>query len=237
MLRPGGDNPGGEARRDEWAKAHFSFDRNAGRAVMMTFSVEQIRTAADRVAASHGLEVVEIEYAGDGKHRLLRISIEKNREERLRAAESHAAQGNGKDGAPHAAAEPAGEAALDRLAWVTHEDCERFSRDLGPLLDVESLTPESSYTLEVSSPGLDRKLHGAVDFERFRGALVKLQTFAPVSGNRHWQGRLIEVRSGGIAIQPGQMREKKSSKNATAARETLQIDFSNIERANLVPEF
>jgi len=218
-------------------KPTFLLIGTLGDAAMMTFSLEQIRAAADRVAASHGLEIVEIEYVGGGKHQLLRIFIEKNREERARAAENHARQREMEKGKPEGGAEPAAEAALDRLAWVTHEDCEHLSRDLGPLLDVEGLAPESGYTLEVSSPGLDRKLSDPADFERFQGALVKVQTFAPVSGSRHWQGRVAEVRPAGIALQPEQAREKKNCRKAAAAQETFQIDFSNIEKANLVPEF
>lgn len=218
-------------------KPTFLLIGTLGDAAMMTFSLEQIRAAADRVAASHGLDIVEIEYLGGGKHRLLRIFIEKNREERARAAENHARQRDMEHGKPEGGVELAGEAALDRLAWITHEDCEHLSRDLGALLDVEGLTPESSYTLEVSSPGLDRKLSAPADFERFQGALVKIQTFAPVSGSRHWQGRLAEVRPGGIVLRPEQAREKRTSRKAVAAQETFQIDFSNIEKANLVPEF
>ena len=108
---------GGETRRDEWAKAHFSFERNAvGEAAMMTFNLEQIRQAASRVAASHQLEIVEIDYLGGSKHRILRIFIEKNREERVRcAAEAEALrEGEGKSEVPAHA--PAGNA-LDRLAW------------------------------------------------------------------------------------------------------------------------
>lgn len=218
-------------------KPTFLLIGTLGDAAMMTFSLERVRAAADRVAASHGLEIVEIEYVGGGKHRLLRIFIEKNREERARAAENRARQQEMEKGSPEGGSEPAGEGALDRLAWVTHEDCERLSRDLGPLLDVEDLAPGFSYTLEVSSPGLDRKLSAPADFERFQGALVKVQTFAPAGGSRHWQGRLVEVRPGGIALRPEQAREKKNSRKMAAAQETLQIDFSNIEKANLVPEF
>ena len=53
---------------------------------------------------------------------------------------------------------------------MTHEDCADFSRDFGVLLDVEDLVPGAEYTLEASSPGLDRKLSRAEDFERFQGA-------------------------------------------------------------------
>ena len=67
----------------------------------------------------------------------------------------------------------------------------QFSRDFGVLLDVEDLVPGAEYTLEASSPGLDRKLSRQEDFERFTGCLVKVQTFEPIRNNRHWQGRLV----------------------------------------------
>ncbi|MDX6462790.1 MAG: ribosome maturation factor RimP, partial [Acidobacteriaceae bacterium] len=120
-------------------------------AAIMALSIEEIRRTADRVAASHGLDVVEIEYLGGSKHRVLRVFIEQNAEQRARraqeASEQNLLEHLGPDGV-----------ALDQLAWVTHEDCERFSRDFGTVIDVEGLVPVDDYTLEVSSPGLDRKL-------------------------------------------------------------------------------
>ena len=192
-------------------------------AIRMAFDVEQIRSTAQRVAASHGLDVVDLEFHGGAKHRILRIFIEKNAEERRKLAEIPAAEQVG----------------ADRLAGVTHEDCEVFSRDFGTVLDVEDLIPGSEYTLEVSSPGLDRKLHGADDFRRFSGMLAKVQTFDPVSGNRHWQGRLTEVNEKSIRLDLGEARQKKSRRApapANAARD-VEIALNNIEKAQLVPEF
>jgi ribosome maturation factor RimP len=83
-----------------------------------------------------------------------------------------------------------GTLSLEQFSGITHEDCAAFSRDFGVLLDVEDLVPGAEYTLEASSPGLDRKLTRPEDFERFLGSLVKVQTFEPVRNNRHWQGRL-----------------------------------------------
>jgi ribosome maturation factor RimP len=198
---------------------------------VMTLKLDQIRHAADRVAASHRLEVVEIEYLGGSKHRALRVFIEKDRVERARLADA------AKAASAESATEHAGEAAaLDQLAWVTHEDCEQFSRDFGTLLDVEDLVPGAQYTLEVSSPGLDRKLTKLADYERFRGGLVKVQTFTPIAGNRHWQGRLTEVKADGIVLDLTAMKHRSGKKSKTAV-EAQDIDFSNIEKANLVPEF
>src|SRR6476661_10953704 len=65
---------------------------------------------------------------------------------------------------------------IDKPAGVTHEDCASLSREVGNILDVEDAMPGGAYVLEVSSPGLDRKLSRAGDFERFRGSRVKLTT-------------------------------------------------------------
>jgi ribosome maturation factor RimP len=199
----------------------------------MALSLEQIRQAADRVAASHRLEVVEIEFLGGSKHRLLRIFIEKNREERARLAEVARAASAGGEELEHPGSEAA---ALDQLAWVTHDDCERFSRDFGTLLDVEDLVPGSEYTLEVSSPGLDRKLTSRADYERFRQSLVKVQTLEPLAGNRHWQGRLTEVNSEGIVLDLTAVRQRSGKKKGKVASEAQEIAFSNIEKAHLIPE-
>ena len=203
----------------------------------MAFDSDQIRATAQRVAASHGLDVVEIEFLGGAKHRMLRVFIEKNAEERQKLAQEARV-----DSGHTEAAEFAG---LDQLAGVTHGDCEAFSRDLGTVLDVEDLIPGGEYTLEVSSPGLDRKLHGREDFRRFQGMLTKVQTFEPVAGNRHWQGRLTGVAETSIRIRvqgKSQKRGKKgtghtASGSETAGAQEVEIALNNIEKAQLVPEF
>ncbi len=125
--------------------------------------------------------------------------------------------------------------ALDQLAWVTHEDCERFSRDFGTVIDVEELVPVDDYTLEVSSPGLDRKLATRADYERFQASPVKVQTFTPVAGNRHWLGKLTEVKPEGIVLDLT-AKKQKGSKKGPAPVQTVEIAFANIEKANLAPE-
>jgi ribosome maturation factor RimP len=199
----------------------------------MSLSLEQIRHAADRVAASHGLDVVEIEYLGGGKQRILRVFIEQNAEHRARrAVEAVAVPGEEQGLLMKLEAEGI---ALDQLAWVTHEDCERFSRDFGTVIDVENLVPANDYTLEVSSPGLDRKLETRSDYERFQASLVKVRTFTPVAGNRHWQGKLTEVKPEGIVLDLT-AKKQKGSKKASVPVQTVEIAFANIEKANLVPE-
>jgi ribosome maturation factor RimP len=195
----------------------------------MALSLDQIRTAAQRVAASHGLDVVDVEYRAGAKPRALCIFIEKNAEQRARLA---AETGEIPEGV-----------AAEKLSGVTHEDCSVFSRDFGTLMDVEDLIPGTEYTLEVSSPGLDRKLRTQADFERFLGSLVKLQTFEPVAGNRHWQGRLTQVNERSILLDLSALKQKgkgskaKAKESAKASQEPLEIAIANIEKANLIPEF
>lgn len=80
---------------------------------------------------------------------------------------------------------------IDKPAGITHADCQRVSDQVGIELDVEGLVP-GAYTLEVSSPGLTRKLSGAKDFEKSRGRVVKLQTREPIDGLRSFRGVLTE---------------------------------------------
>jgi ribosome maturation factor RimP len=194
----------------------------------MALDIQQIRQTADRVAASHGLEVVDIEYLGGSKHRVLRVFIEQNPEQRSlraqQAIEQNLTEHLGIGGIP-----------LDQLAWITHEDCEQFSRDFGTVIDVEELVPVDGYTLEVSSPGLDRKLTAQADFERFQASPVKVQTFTPIAGNRHWRGKLATVKPEGIVLEVPAGKQR-SSKKGPAAIQAVEIAFANIEKANLAPE-
>ena len=158
---------------------------------------EQVKQIADRVAASHGVEVWDIEFrGGGGKARMLRVYIDK----------------------------PEG---------VTHQDCENVSREMGTILDIEDVVKGSGYLLEVSSPGMDRKLRGAADYERFVGSLVKLQTLEPVNGSRHYEGRLTKFAGGTLTFQlPAKGKGKKQAPGAE-----IEIGLDNVAKANLVPEF
>src|SRR6266581_7566822 len=108
--------------------------------------VSKVEEIAQRVAASDGIEVVEVELKGGGNNQFLRISIDK----------------------------PQG---------VTHADCELVSQQVGTILDVEDVVP-GHYTLEVSSPGVERKLSKPGDFERFQGQKAKITLRDPVDGRR-----------------------------------------------------
>jgi ribosome maturation factor RimP len=163
----------------------------------MAFDEDRVRGIAERVAGSSGLEVVEIEFRGGGKSRMLRVF-------------------------------------LDKPAGVTHEDCAQFSREFGTILDVEDVVPGGTYVLEVSSPGLDRKLNRAADYERFAGSKVKLMTREPVNGNRHFEGRLESFRDGRLTLDLSEARRKQ--RPGAGSPQKLEIDLANVEKANLVPE-
>ncbi len=175
----------------------------------MALELDRVREIAERVAASSGLEVVEVELHGSGNARMLRVYLDKP-----------------------------GAAAGDPLAGVTHGDCANFSREFGTILDVADVMP-GSYTLEVSSPGLDRKLTKASDFERFVGSRVKLTTRQPLNNNRHFEGRLESFREGQLTLDlsVASKKSRKKQKEATAAHgQKIGIEFANVEKANLVPE-
>jgi len=189
----------------------------------MALNLDTIRATAERVAASHHLDVVDLEFQGAGKFRALRVFVEKNATERAKLAESGAE--NLPKGVP-----------VEALSGVTHEDCATFAQDFGTVLDVEDLIPGAEYTLEVSSPGLDRKLAKPEDFTRFQGSLVKLKTFTPVNNNRQWQGRLTRFADGLLTIDLTATKQKgKGKKHLT--EKIVEIPLANVEKANLVAEF
>jgi ribosome maturation factor RimP len=176
----------------------------------MALDVDRVREIAERVASSSGLEVVDVEFRGGGKSRMLRVYLDK----------------------------PAAGAVA--LAGVTHEDCANFSREFSTVLEVEDAAPDGSYTLEVSSPGLDRKLTRAADFERFTGSRMKLMTRHPVNNNRYFDGRLESFRDGrltlDLSVASKKSRKKMGAAVAAAAEQKIEIEFANVESANLVPE-
>lgn len=208
----------------------------------MALDLDKIRATGERVASSYGLEVVDVEFVGGGKHRVLRVSIEKDAAGReklaaeAKAAAERVAAGEAVDDGALPAAVLRGELSTEHLSGVTHEDCERFSHDFGTVIDVEDLVPGAEYTLEVSSPGLDRKLNHPVDYERFRDSLVKLQTFQPVAGNRHWQGRLTAAADGKITLDRSAIQAKGKAKKAAPTEALVEIELANVEKAQLIPE-
>jgi ribosome maturation factor RimP len=155
--------------------------------------LERIREAAERVAHSEGLEVFDVEWK-IGKDRFLRIYLDR-------------LPGPGN---------PEG-------LGVSHKDCERVSHHLSVILDVEELVPGPSYILEVSSPGLDRKLVKTADYERFVGRLAKIWLNEPIGNQRYLEGRLAGYSDGIVKL-------------AVKDREVC-LPYAAIKKANLKVEF
>ncbi len=110
---------------------------------------------------------------------------------------------------------------LDREGGVTLDDLTRLSRQLGDVLDVHDAVP-GAYTLEVSSPGINRRLRRPDHFQRYLGETVRVRTIAPVEGRRNFHGRLADVGTDGITV-------------ATSTG-THCIRFADIAQANYEPE-
>ncbi len=90
---------------------------------------------------------------------------------------------------------------IDREAsGVTLDDCEAVSRDLGTALDVEDIIPHA-YTLEVSSPGLDRTLSKTEHFMRFSGSMVKIKTFEQINGEKVFRGKLLGLAGDAVKLE------------------------------------
>jgi ribosome maturation factor RimP len=109
---------------------------------------------------------------------------------------------------------------IDKPEGISHADCELVSQQVGTILDVEDVMPGGSYTLEVSSPGLERKLLKARDFERFVGRKAKILLREPLENQRRWEGTLAGFSDGVITLEP-------------APGKSLQIGLQQVERANL----
>jgi ribosome maturation factor RimP len=164
-------------------------------------NLEKIRGAAERVARSEGLEIADVEWLV-GKERILRVFIDRLPD----------ASGNGAEHDPY--------------AKISHADCERVSQQLSVILDVEELLPGTPYVLEVSSPGMDRALKKAADFERFTGRLAKIVTTEPIENTKFFEGRLKGFADGNVRLE---LQSK-------VAREIV-VPLAMIRKANLVVEF
>jgi ribosome maturation factor RimP len=148
-------------------------------------NLEKIREAAERVARSEGMEIVDVEWK-TGRQRFLRVYIDK----------------------------PEG---------ISHRDCELVSQQLGVILDVEDLVPGPGYILEVSSPGLDRKLRTPADFQRFAGRRAKVVLSEPVEGSKFYEGRLAGFADGIVQLE--------------VSGRVVHVPLAIVRRANLVVEF
>jgi ribosome maturation factor RimP len=112
---------------------------------------------------------------------------------------------------------------IDKPGGVTHGDCEVVSNQVGGLLDVEDLIPYS-YTLEVSSPGIERGLYKRADYERFTGSRVKLRTSEAINGQRNFRGKLLGISGETVSLEADGVG-------------LIEIPFERIAKANIEYEF
>lgn len=112
---------------------------------------------------------------------------------------------------------------IDKPAGVTHQDCSEVSLQLGTILDVEDFI-HSAYTLEVSSPGLDRGLYKRADYERFAGSMAKVKTKRAIGNQRNFRGRLVGVEGDEVIFD-----DKTSG--------TVRIELDAIVKANLEVDY
>jgi len=161
--------------------------------------IDKVIEIAERVGASEGIEIVDVDLVGGGRNRVLRIFID--RPPVLGQASSRT---------------------LDPAApqGVTLADCEFISQHVGTILDVEDVIPGASYRLEVSSPGVERKLTKPREFERFVGHKVKVVLRQPVDNQRHLTGTLKSFAAGVITLEPGPGK-------------SVQFPLEQVEKANL----
>lgn len=159
----------------------------------MSDIVSQVRSIANRVATSYGLEIFDVSFRREGPGMVLRVQIDRP--------------------GPAATAEES----------VSVADCANVSRDLSAILDVDDVVA-AAYTLEVSSPGLDRPLTRPDDYERFAGRFAKLVLREPVDGQKYFKGRLGGIDSGHVLIDGEDQR-------------THRVPLDIIARANLEVEF
>jgi ribosome maturation factor RimP len=179
-------------------------------------NLDKIREAAERVARSEGLEIVDVEWKV-GRQRFLRVYID-----RVPLGTSGVeSRASGATTGESGALEPS-----SPHPQVSHADCEKVSKQLSVILDVEDLVPGPSYVLEISSPGMDRALARASDFERFAGRLAKISTIEPVGEAKFFEGRLKGFADGMVRME---LKGK-------AAR-VVELPLENIRKANLIVEF
>jgi len=108
---------------------------------------------------------------------------------------------------------------IDKPGGVTHEDCSAVSTHVGTVLDVEDFIP-GAYTLEVSSPGLERGLYEPRDYERFAGKMAKMKTRGAVGGQRNFRGRIVGLEGDDVLFD-----------DKTSGR--VRVPFSEVAKANL----
>jgi ribosome maturation factor RimP len=165
--------------------------------------IARIRAVVERVAISRGLELFELQFRRESHGWVLRIFLDK-------------------PGAPVRAGR-AGHVGAVEGESVTIEDCRFVSQEVGTLLDVEDVIGPK-YTLEVSSPGLDRPLRGPDDFRRFAGCLVKMVATEAVDGQTHLAGRLLGMDGDDVLVQIGREKVKRVPARLVG-RARLEVEF------------
>ena len=155
--------------------------------------VEQVRSAAGRVAEGYGLEIFDVQFRREDSGMVLRVQLDRP--------------------GPAATAEEC----------VSVADCSRVSRDLSALLDVDDVIP-GAYTLEVSSPGLDRPLRGRADYERFTGRRAKLVVREAVNGQTFFRGRLAGVDLDAVLLD-GEGDKQHRVPLELVTRANLEVEF------------
>jgi ribosome maturation factor RimP len=156
--------------------------------------VETVRALAGRVAGSYALEVFDVQYRRESSGIVLRVLLDRP--------------------GPSASAEES----------VSVEDCARVSRDLSAMLDVDDVVPAATYTLEVSSPGLDRPLRDVRDYQRFAGRRAKLVTREPIGGQTFVRGRLGGVDGADVLVEDDNGRRSRVPM-ALISRANLEVEF------------
>jgi ribosome maturation factor RimP len=176
--------------------------RNGLRAVS-TERLARVRDAAERVARSHGLEIFDVQLRRESVGTVLRVIIDR----------------------PDPGTPTSPEPEDDSIGIA---DCQRVSQDLSALLDVEDDDLDvaglgQAYTLEVSSPGLDRPLRHEADYRRFKGRLAKIVAAAPINGQSAFAGRLGGVEDGMVLLEEG--RKMHRVPVAQIKRGRLEVEF------------
>jgi len=162
--------------------------------------LEKIRAIADRVARSRGLEVFDVQFRREAHGWMLRIYLDKP------------------DAPVHA-----GRAGLIEGEGVTIDDCQFVSTEVGTLLDVEDIVGHR-YTLEVSSPGLDRPLRGPADYRRFAGCLAQFVLGEPTDGLTHVRGRLLGMEGDDVMVAVGKDQVRRIPATRIS-RGRLEVEF------------
>lgn len=171
--------------------------------------------AAERVARSYGLEVFDVQLRRESVGTVLRVVIDRPDPGTPAPASSNGAAADGE------------RRKLEEES-VGIADCQRVSHDLSALLDVEeddlaTAALGQAYTLEVSSPGLDRPLRHEADYRRFQGRLAKVVTTEPLNGQSAFAGRLAGVERGIVLLEEG--------------RKVHRVPLAQIKRGRLEVEF